>query len=112
MRRGNSFSYAVNVPNGRYLVVLHISEWRWFTAVARGIDVALEGQPMLAGFDLYRWAGVRQALRIGDVVTVSDGVLNLAVQKTSGATGEARLDAFEVLSLGASDVIMRNGFEP
>jgi poly(3-hydroxybutyrate) depolymerase len=112
MRRGNSFSYAVNVPNGRYLVVLHFSEWRWFTAVARGIDVALEGAPALAGFDLYRWAGLRQALRIGDVVTVSDGVLNLAVQKTSGAAGEARLDAFEVLSLGAGDIIMRNGFEP
>ncbi|HSX62865.1 MAG TPA: malectin domain-containing carbohydrate-binding protein [Tahibacter sp.] len=112
MRRGNSFSYALSVPNGRYLVVLHFAEWRWFTAVARGIDVALEGAPMLAGFDLYRWAGLRNALRIGDVVTVSDGTLNLAVQKTAGANGEARLDAFEVLSLGAGDVIMRNGFEP
>lgn len=110
-RRGNSFSYAVNVPNGRYLVVLHVSEWRWFTAVARGIDVTLEGANVLAGFDLYRWAGLRQALRIGDVVTVSDGVLNLAVAKTSGASGEARLDAFEVLSLAASDVIMRDGFD-
>lgn len=110
-RRGNSFSYAVGVPNGRYLVVLHFSEWRWFTAVARGIDVAVEGVPMLAGFDLYRWAGVRQALRVGTVVTVNDGTLNLAVQKTSGATGEARLDAFEVLSLAPGDIILRDGFE-
>ena len=95
----------------RYLVVLHFSEWRWFTAVARGIDVAVEGVPMLAGFDLYRWAGVRQALRVGTVVTVNDGTLNLAVQKTSGATGEARLDAFEVLSLAPGDIILRDGFE-
>ncbi len=110
-RRGAAFSYAVNVPNGRYLVVLHLSEWRWFTAVARGIDVALEGTPLLAGFDLYRWAGLRQALRLGDVVTVSDGVLNLSVARSAGASGEARLDGFEILSLAPSDVISRDGFE-
>ncbi|GMV28964.1 MAG: hypothetical protein AMXMBFR59_10890 [Rhodanobacteraceae bacterium] len=111
-RSGNSFAYAVNVPDGRYLVVLHFSEWRWFTVVARGIDVALEGVPVLAGFDLYRWAGVRQALRVGEVVTVDDGVLDLAVQKTGGASGEVRLDAFEVLSLTPGDIILRDGFEP
>lgn len=111
-RRGNAFSYAVNVPNGRYLVVLHFSEWRWFTAVARGIDVAFEGAPVLAGLDLYRWAGLRQALRFGEVVTVADGVLNLAVARTAGAIGEARLDAFEVLGLAPGDVISQNGFEP
>lgn len=110
-RRGSSFSYAVNVPNGRYLVALHFSEWRWFTALARGIDVSLEGTPVLAGFDLYRWAGLRQALRLGQVVTVADGVLNLGVAKSAGASGgDARLDAFEILSLERSDVIMRDGF--
>jgi poly(3-hydroxybutyrate) depolymerase len=111
-RRGAAFSYAMSVPNGRYLVVLHFSEWRWFTAVARGIDVALEGTPLLAGFDLYRWAGLRQALRLGDVVTVGDGVLDLSVARSAGASGEARLDGFEILSLAATDVISRNGFEP
>lgn len=111
-RRGNSFSYARTVPNGRYLVALHFSEWRWFTAVARGIDVAIEGAPVLAGFDLYRWAGLRQALRMGFVTNVSDGTLNVAVAKSAGAAGEARLDAVEIISLGASDVIMKDGFQP
>jgi poly(3-hydroxybutyrate) depolymerase len=110
MRRGNSFSYAVNVPNGQYLVALHLSEWRWFTAVSRGVDIALEGTSVVAGLDLYRWAGLRQALDLGQVVTVSDGVLNIAVQKTAGAAGEARLDGFAVYSLAAGDVIMRDGF--
>lgn len=111
-RRGNSFDYAVAVPNGRYLVVLHFSEWRWFTTLARGIDATVEGSPLLAGFDLYRWAGLRQALRIADVATVSDGVLNLTIAKSAGAAGsEARLDALEILGLGASDVILRDGFD-
>lgn len=111
-RRGNSFSYAVAVPNGRYLVVLHLSEWRWFTTLARGVDATVEGSPLLAGFDLYRWAGLRQALRLGDVATVSDGVLDLTIAKSAGAPGgEARLDALEILSLGSSDVILRDGFD-
>ncbi|MEO8671621.1 MAG: malectin domain-containing carbohydrate-binding protein [Tahibacter sp.] len=110
-RHGNSFSYAVAVPNGRYLITLHFAEWRWFTAVARGIDVQLEGIAALTGFDLYRWAGLRQALRVGFVTTVNDGVLNIALQKSAGASGEAVLSGFEILALGATDLIMRDGFQ-
>lgn len=113
MRRGASFGYDMPVANGRYLVVAYFSEWRWFSQVARGIDLRLEGEEVLAGFDLYRWAGLRNAMRMGFVAEVDDGVLDLDVLRSAGAAGDARLDAFEVLALPAlDDLIMRNGFEP
>jgi poly(3-hydroxybutyrate) depolymerase len=110
MRRG-AFSYAMPVANGRYLVALHLSEWRWFTVVARGMDVRIEGQPRLADFDLYRWAGLRQAMRMGFVVDVEDGVLNLQFARSAGATTDPRLDAFEILALPPGTDVFGDGFE-
>lgn len=110
MRRGN-FSYAVPVANGRYLVALHLSEWRWFMVVSRGMDVLIEGEPRLVDFDLYRWAGLRQAMRTGYVVDVDDGVLNIQVARSAGASTDPRLDAFEILALPAGSDLFRDGFE-
>lgn len=112
MRRGATVRYAAPVGNGRHLLVLYLSEWRWFTQVARGIDLRLEGQPVLSGFDLYRWAGLRQGMRLGFVVEVSDGVLDIELARSTPTSGEARLDAFEVLALPAlGDAIFANGFQ-
>jgi hypothetical protein len=110
MRRG-AFTYATPVANGRYLVALHFSEWRWFTQVARGMDVRIEGQTRLADFDLYRWAGLRQAMRMGFVVDVTDGALNLQFARSAGATTDPRVDAFEVLALPPGGDVFRDGFE-
>lgn len=111
MRRGNGFGYATAVPNGRYLVVLYLSEWRWFTLVSRNMDVQLEGQSILSNFNLYRWAGLRQAMRLGFALDVTDGVLNIDLARGAGATTDPRIDAFEILAAPLDDAIFRSGFD-
>lgn len=111
-RRGASLRYALGVPNGRHLVVLYLSEWRWYTQVSRALDVRIQQQTVLGGFDLYRWAGLRQAMRLGFVADVVDGVLEVEVARTTPGSGEARLDGIEILAVpGLSDLIFSNGFE-
>jgi len=111
-RRGATVRYAAPVGNGRYLVTLYLSEWRWFTQVSRGLDIRLENQPVIAHMDLYRWAGLRQAMRLGFVIDVADGMLDIELARSTPTSGEARLDGFEVLALpAAADLIFAHGFE-
>lgn len=55
---------------------------------------------------------VRMTSAAHEVVTVADGVLDLAVARTTAASGEARLDAFDVRTLAPGGVISRDAFEP
>ena len=74
-------------------------------------DVRLEGQTVLSGLDLFRWGGLRQALRFGFVAEVSDGTLDIEVARSTTTSGEARIDAFEVLALPAGDEVFEDGLE-
>ena len=55
--------------------------------------------------------GLRQAMRMGFVVDVVDGVLNLQFARSAGATTDPRLDAFEILALPPGSDVFRDGFE-
>lgn len=112
MRRGATVRHSVPVANGRHLVVLYLSEWRWFTQVSRAMDIRIQGETVLPAFDLYRWAGLRQAMRLGFVADVVDGVLEIEVARSTPTSGEARIDGFEILAVPAiSDLIFSNGFD-
>ncbi|MDZ4811938.1 MAG: malectin domain-containing carbohydrate-binding protein [Pseudomonadota bacterium] len=112
-RRGTAFSYALTVPNGRYLAVLYLSNTTTFTNAARSLGALIEGTRVLDNYDIYSAIGWRQAQRIGFVTTVADGVANFdfARQVIVGAGAQISLDGIELLTLPAGDTVFANGFE-
>jgi hypothetical protein len=95
VRYGNTFSYALPVPNGNYTVVLHLAELYFNAAGQRVFDVAAEGTVALPGVDVWAAGGQFTALRKTIPVTVKDGVLDLSF--TSRAN-YANLSGLEVLA--------------
>ncbi len=76
--RYGSFSYAIPVPNGKYIVKLRMAEIYWSYNGARVFDVSAEGEPVLNDVDIYKLSGGKAIAKDIEIpVTVSDGTLNL-----------------------------------
>ncbi len=105
-RHGTSFSYNFPVANGQYNVVLHFNETFWGNLIPGGVgsrrfNVAIEGQPKLADYDIYAKAGgAMKAIRENISVNVSDGVLN--IRFTKGSADLPRVSAIEIIPVTAS----------
>jgi hypothetical protein len=76
-RYGN-FSYALPVPNGKYLVTLKFAEIFFEGAGQRVFDVTIEGNAVLTDLDLIATVGPKVAFGATFPVHVTDGVLNIA----------------------------------
>jgi len=110
-RRGTGFSYALNVPNGRYLVVLHLANTVNFNSATRSLGVLIEGSRVLDDYDVYGHIGWRQAQRLGFVATVSDGVATIELARQAASGAQISLNGIELLSLPSGDGVYANGFE-
>ena len=108
VRAGSNFSYAVPVVNGRYRVVLHLSDFSSTAVGQRLTTTTAETFTALAGLDL--WASrddmANRATTSQFVVDVTDGTLNL-VFTGGGTSNEARVAGIEIIPVasGASGVM-------
>lgn len=87
------------VPNGTYTVRLHFSDGRGSLG-DRAMDIVIEGQTVLTGFDIVADAGGQNIAVVKEyTVTVSDGDgLTIAIQEGSG--NDAFVNGIEVISAG------------
>jgi hypothetical protein len=91
--RSGISAYRFHVPNGHYLVELHMAEIRRHGPQFRVFDVAIEGQPALQGLDIYALAQHDYAVHFRFATEVQDGQLDVSF---SAAEGEPLLSAIWV----------------
>ena len=98
-RYGN-FYYLLTgyVPGSAHLVRLHFSENFWSTAGARRFDVAINGTPVLRGFDIFAEAGGEyRAITRSFVVTAGDdGTITMSFYQGADSVDNAKVDGFDV----------------
>jgi hypothetical protein len=102
-REGSPLSYSLDVPNGDYSVQLHFAELDATVGTAsnlRRVDIVLEGSTVATNFSPRETCGsaANTACSVVYTVTVSDGVLNIVLNKsaTSGASYNPRMAAIMV----------------
>ncbi|MGC1515745.1 MAG: malectin domain-containing carbohydrate-binding protein, partial [Maribacter sp.] len=96
-----SFGYAVPLENGTYTIHLHFAEI-WWGATGGGaggngkrvFDATLEGQRILANFDIHAEVGTMTSVVKTYVVTVDDGMLDLSL---AASVNQPKLSAFEII---------------
>lgn len=98
---GPSLDYRVPVENGTHNVRLHFAEIYWGVPGGgsgdvgkRIFDVQLEGETVLAGFDIAADVGVQTAVVKGFQVDVQDGALDIRLQ---AIIDRAKVSAIEVI---------------
>jgi hypothetical protein len=77
-RWGNSFGYSIPMVNGDYEVTLMFAEINFNSAGRRVFNVAIEGTQVITNLDIWAKVGMNAAYNKTNVVTVSDGQLNIA----------------------------------
>lgn len=82
--RSGLSSYRFNVPNGHYLVELHMAEVGKHGPYFRVFDVSIEGQRVLSLLDLYALAQHDYAVRYRFAAEVQDGALDVTFTETTG----------------------------
>lgn len=89
--------YKFTVPNGVYEVTLKCAEFTVTTTTGRLMAVKLE-DALVDTFSTYALVGSKAALDKTYTVTVSDGLLNIALAKGSGARSSPAVSAIVVRS--------------
>lgn len=76
-RWGKDFSYAATVANGSYTLKLHFAEPTMTASNRRVFSVQAQGQTVLSNFDIFKEAGLKNAIVKTFDVTVTNGQLNV-----------------------------------
>ena len=80
-----TFSRAIPLPNGEYIVKLKFSEFTKDAVGQRVFDISMENQVVLQGLDIFASVGRNAAYDSEDIsVTVTDGVLNIVFDASVG----------------------------
>lgn len=87
--------YRFDVPNGQYLVTLHMSDNHKHSTGECQFDVRIEGQEVLSNIDLYALVWRTYAIDFTLRATVADGVLNVQFAPDFGF---AAISAISVVS--------------
>jgi hypothetical protein len=82
--RSGVAAYRFNVPNGQYLIELHMAEIRCHGPQMRVFDVAIEGQPVLQALDLHALAQHDYAVVFRFAAEVHDRQLDVTFSATEG----------------------------
>jgi malectin (di-glucose binding ER protein)/glycosyl hydrolase family 26 len=92
--RFGNFTYAVNVPNGVYRVVLKFAETYWSSAGRRVFNVSINNTRVLSNFDIFAQAsGADSSVDRTFQVTVTNGTVSIAF---STITDNAQVNAIEI----------------
>lgn len=89
-------SYRFDVPDGQYMVELHLAETLRNKQDLRWFDVAIEGQTVLQNFDIFARAGFFNSLMLTFQTVVSDGQLNIDF---TARRDSAKVNAIRIVSL-------------
>ncbi len=107
-RNAENLNYAIPVPNGTYTVLTMHNEL-WFghggpyaTAGRRVFDLALEGEMVKEGFDIYVENRNAPTLLAFENITVTDGILNLAL---TAKENRASISGIAIIGDGAKNAI-------
>src|SRR5581483_5132652 len=73
------FSYSIPVQNGSYTVTLHFAEIQYWNRGDRVFNVAINGAPVLANFDILSQVAPRTPLRQQFTVNVTNGKIQIDV---------------------------------
>ena len=95
-RWNSSFSYNIPVPNGTYQVMLMFAEIYNNEANTRVFNVAMEGAAVLTNLDIWLEVGKNTAFNTFNLVTVTDGELNISF---TGTKDNAKVSAIKILQL-------------
>lgn len=76
-RTENDFQYLINVPNGDYVVELHLCEFIFSKPVQRIFSVKVNHVPAVTQLDLVATVGYNVPLVVKQPVTVTNGLLKL-----------------------------------
>jgi hypothetical protein len=79
-----SMGYSINIPDGEYLLTLHFAEHLHDSVGQRVFDVSVEEQQLLDDFDIYAAAGKNRAYTHQQVITLTDGTLNISLDAEVG----------------------------
>ena len=99
-RWGNSFSYSIPMVNGDYEVTLMFAEINFNSAGRRVFNVAIEGTQVITNLDIWAKVGKNAAYNKTNVVTVSDGQLNIAF---SPVVENPKISAIQVQRIAGQD---------
>jgi len=100
---GGSFSYAIPVANGQYLVKLHFAETFYTAPGSRKFNVTGEGTAWLTNYDIVAAAGgTQKAIVATKNFTISDGILNLTF---TSVVDKACVSAIEVLPAETAETL-------
>jgi hypothetical protein len=72
--------YKVQVPNGRYLVALMMTENYFTSADKRKMNIVVEGTLVETSLDLFARVGYRRAYQSATLVDVTDGTIDIHLQ--------------------------------
>ncbi len=100
-QREEMTEYKFTVPNGMYRVNLKFAEFAVTSANQRAMLISMEGAPVENPLNVYVAAGKAVALDRAYSVLVTDGVLNVAFTKNSGAGSSPMVSAIELISQGS-----------
>ncbi|BDD01990.1 malectin domain-containing carbohydrate-binding protein [Persicobacter psychrovividus] len=101
-RVGENFSYQIPVENGMYKLTFKLAELGWQEAGKRIFNVDVEGNRALSDLDLFAVAGYQTAYDVDEIVTVTDGTLDIAV---TGVERSGKINAILVQTVEAEETL-------
>ena len=90
----NEIRYDIPLPNGNYMVRLHLVENFWREPIKRVFSVRVENETRLANLDIWQEVGFRAALVKDFNVTLGDGRLNFTFNPTVNRLAIAGIEIF------------------
>jgi hypothetical protein len=90
----NEIRYEIPMPNGNYMVRLHLVENFWREPIKRVFSVKIENETRLANLDIWQEVGYRAALVKDFNVTLGDGKLNFTFNPTVNRLAIAGIEIF------------------
>jgi hypothetical protein len=95
-RYGSSFAYTLAAPSGNYLVTLKFAEPVWSAKGKRVFNVAINGTPVLANFDIFAASGAEYKAVDEAFSVKSTGTMTITF--TSGSAGNPLVNAIQVVA--------------
>ncbi len=99
-----TLTYQIPVASGNYEVTLYFAENYWTAPGKRVFNVALEGQTVLQNLDIYAVVGANAAMQRTFLVSISDGMLNVAGTAT---VDNAKFSAIQIVPARTTPSITR-----
>jgi hypothetical protein len=98
-RYGTNFSYNIPLPDGTYQVMLMFAEIYHNSANQRVLSVSIEGKPVISNLDIWAKVGSKAAYYENHIVTVTDGVLDIAI---TSSKDNAKISAIKIFQTGVT----------